>query len=364
MTIEQICEAFEFKGKFTHCERLSNGIINSSFKVFCDDNGNIREYVVQKINKAVFRRPDRIMDNIIAVTEFLKKKAIQEGKDPERCTLSCCGTTKDGKSYFIDDSGDYWRSYLFIGNSVVYNDSNDLSVIEQVGKAFGEFQSHLIDFDAEVLYVSIPNFHNTSIRYDRFYEALEVDACDRGKYAKPEIEELRRHEEKACKLSIMAKNNILPMRVTHNDTKSNNVIFDSDGKNAIAVIDLDTIMPGLVAYDFGDAVRFICNDAAEDETDLRKVKLDLDKFRALTKGFLSATGHSLTRIEVDSLVYGVYSMTVELALRFLTDYLDGDRYFRIDYPGHNLDRARCQLKLADDILSKFDSLEKIINESI
>ena len=231
-----------------------------------------------------------------------------------------------------------------------------------MGKAIGDFNNELNDYDASSLYVSIPNFHNTKRRYDLFFEAVMVDAEDRVSKVKKEIEVCREHETLAIKLSLMAENNEIPLHVTHNDTKSNNVIFDRQEKKAIAVIDLDTVMPGLIAYDFGDAARFICSNAPEDELDLKKVTFNLDKFRALTKGFVGALKDRLSLVETDTLALGVYTMTVELAVRFLTDYLSGDTYFSTNYPGHNLDRAKCQLALAESIYSNLDKMQKIIRE--
>ncbi len=363
MTIEKICENFNIKGKLISCLPIDNGIINSSYKVCFEEDGNRKEYVVQKINKSVFRRPDRVMENIKKVTDYIRQKIERQGLKDEKFALTC-GETFDGKNYMIDDNGDYWRSYLFIGPSKVYNEANDLSIIEEIGKAFGEFQVYLTDFDASSLYSVIPNFHNTHARFSSFDEVVLIDAVDRVSSVNEEIIKLKSFENLASKLSIMAKSGEIPLRVTHNDTKSNNVLFDATGKKALTVIDLDTIMPGLVAYDFGDGARFICSNAKEDEIDLSKVTLNLDKFRAFSKGFLNAVGKMLTIEEVDSLVLGVYSMTVELAVRFLTDYLDGDNYFKIHYPGHNLDRARCQIRLAEDIYSKFDDLKDIIKEFI
>lgn len=363
MTIDQICDAFGIDGKVVRFEVIKNGIINNSYKVCCEEGGDCREYVVQRINKSVFKRPDRIMANIVGVTDFIRAKMIKEGRDPERYVLRYC-VTPDGKNYISDESGEYWRAYSFIKDSVVYNDAEDGEIIEQVGKAFGEFQMYLCDYDATKLYYSIPNFHNTARRFEAFYDAVRIDAADRVKEVGEEIEVIGKHEQLATKLSLMATNSQIPLRVTHNDTKCNNVVFDRNKKEALAVIDLDTVMPGLVAFDFGDAARFICSNAAEDEPDLKKVSFNLDKFRALAKGFVGTVGKRLTRLEVDTLALGVYSMTVELAVRFLTDYLNGDEYFKIDHPKHNLERARCQLHLARDIARHMDQLEAVVKEYI
>lgn len=361
MTIKEICEKFQIEGDYTACSQINNGIINRSYMVTYKNGGAERKYLVQCVNKTVFKRPDKIMQNIVGVTDFIRAKIVARGLDPERRVLHYAETA-DKKNFVCDENGDYWRLYDFIDDSVVYNEATDLEIIEQVGKAFGDFQNDLNDYDAASLYVSIPNFHNTRRRYDLFYEAVMVDAEDRVNKVRREIDACREHETLAVKLSLMAENNEIPLHVTHNDTKSNNVIFDKKEKKAIAVIDLDTVMPGLIAYDFGDAARFICSDAAEDELDLSKVSFNLDKFRALTKGFVGALKDRLTPIETDTLALGVYSMTVELAVRFLTDYLNGDVYFSTNYPGHNLDRAKCQLALAESIYGKLTKMREIIRE--
>lgn len=360
MTLREICESFNIGGKYLSCERINNGIINKSYMVVYEKDGEEAKYLVQCVNKSVFKRPDKIMKNIESVTEFIRAKMLKKGIDPERRVLRYAKTT-DGKNYVVDEDGNYWRAYGFI-DADVYNEAEDENVIEEVGKAFGEFQRWLIDYDASSLYVSIPNFHNTCRRYDAFYEAVMVDAEDRVDKVAAEIEACRAHETLACKLSLLAQNKEIPLHVTHNDTKSNNVIFDKETKKALAVIDLDTVMPGLIAYDFGDAARFICSNAAEDEPDLEKVSFNLDKYRALTKGFAGTLKGRLSNIEADTLSLGVYSMTVELAVRFLTDYINGDQYFTTHYPGHNLDRARCQLTLAADIYKKLEEMQKIVRQ--
>ncbi len=362
MTLREICEKFQIEGKYRSCEQINNGIINKSYMVVFDRGGEEEKYLVQRVNRSVFKRPDKIMANIDSVTEFIRAKMIKKGIDPDRRVLRYAKTA-EGKNFLVDEDGDYWRAYSFI-DADVYNEAEDENVIEEVGRAFGEFQRWLIDYDASSLYVSIPNFHNTRRRYDVFYEAVMVDAEDRVEKVAAEIGACRAHEVLACRLSRLAADKEIPLHVTHNDTKSNNVIFDKETKKALAVIDLDTVMPGLIAYDFGDAARFICSDAAEDEPDLDKVNFNLDKFRALTRGFAGTLKGRVSNIEADTLSLGVYTMTVELAVRFLTDYLNGDEYFSTSYPGHNLDRARCQLTLAADIYKKMDDMQEIVREYI
>ena len=360
MTIEQICTKLQIKGKYLRCEPLGNGIINNSYKVTYEDEGKKIDYLVQKINSVVFKRPDRIMQNIVGVTDYVREKIIKEGKDPARYVLNFA-KTKEGLSYVFDNN-EYWRAYLFIKDSTTYNETDDPVIIEQTGKAFGDFQVYLIDYDASKLYVSIPNFHNTERRYENFKEAVMLDAYDRVQFVGEEIEKLYKWEIFAKSLAKKARKGEIEVRVTHNDTKSNNVVFAKEKKEALAVIDLDTVMPGLVAYDFGDCARFICSNAKEDETELNKVSFNLTKFESLTKGFVGEVGHFLSEAEIESLAVGVYAMTVELAVRFLTDYLSGDVYFKTNYPGHNLDRARCQIKLAEDIYAKLPEIDRIVRK--
>ena len=242
--------------------------------------------------------------------------------------------------------------------------ADDLGIIEESGKAFGEFQTYLSDYEADALFIAIPHFHNTVNRYRIFKEAIKNDFADRKMGVESEINDFLAFEDLATQMYMMQKSGELKLRVTHNDTKSNNVLFDVNTHEHLAVIDLDTVMPGLCGFDFGDAIRFTANAAAEDEKDLDKVYLDMDKYRAFTKGFVGVVGKSLTEAEIDTLALGALTMTVECGMRFLTDYLDGDKYFGIKYPEHNLDRARCQLKLAKDMVSKLDEMKAIVKEYI
>jgi Ser/Thr protein kinase RdoA (MazF antagonist) len=241
---------------------------------------------------------------------------------------------------------------------------DDLSIIERVGKAFGVFHDCLEGFDTETLYISIPDFHNTPKRYKAFYDAIEKDVASRVGDVLDEIEQIKGFESKACLLQGYLDQGKIPLRVTHNDTKCNNVAFDKDSGEALAVLDLDTVMPGAVAYDFGDAIRFIANTVIEDDPDVEKVAVDLNKYEAFTKGFIGELKDDLTDFEKQTINLGVFTMTVELAVRFLTDYIMGDVYFKTKYPGHNLDRARNQIALAKDILQKYDQLQEILSKYI
>ena len=358
--IFDIAKKFNLASEPIAMQECKIGHINSTYFIDCE---NGEKFVLQHINTNIFKNPDILMDNIVGVTSHIRKKLEEEGKDPLRGTLKFyCSET--GLYYYKDEEGRCWRLYKYVDEVDCYQTADSPELLERVGKAFGHFQMQLADYDAGVLRETIPNFHNTPDRLNNFKIALEKDTAGRASSIADEIKFVFDHSEVCSYIMDRIASGDLPLRVTHNDTKLNNILMDHETGEPVCIIDLDTIMPGLVAYDFGDAVRFICSNANEDEFDLSKVTLNLDKFRALTKGFLGAVGKMLTQVEVKSLVLGVYSMTVELAVRFLTDYLDGDAYFKVAYPGHNLDRARCQIKLAEDIYSKFDELEEIIKEFI
>ena len=364
MTIQEICESFDIGGKYVSCSEVSTGNINSTYHVNYFRDGMEKHYIVQRINKYVFTEPERVMDNIVCVTDYVRQNIIKKGLSTKRFVLRAFLTKEGHKPYLIDDHGDYWRVYRYIRNSRTYDQTDDLKIIERVGIAFGRFQDCLDGFDASKLFIPIKDFHNTPKRYEALEEAVRKDDYNRKRRMLKEIELLMEYKPKACRLQKYLDDGKLPLRVTHNDTKSNNVSFDITTNEPMAVLDLDTVMPGALAYDFGDAVRFIANTLVEDNPDYEKVALDLDKYEAFTKGFLSELYHSITPLEVETLNLGVFTMTVELAVRFLTDYLCGDKYFKTKYPGHNIDRTRNQLALARDILRKMDTLEAIISKYV
>ncbi len=357
--LEKICRKFLIEGDYLGYDELKDGIINKSFKVTFFRDGENKEYVLQKINKNVFKNPEKIMENIIGITKHIRAKIKSTGVSAKRDVLHYC-FTETGNSLYLDENGDYWRCYRFIDDSVVFNNSDDLTVIENVGRAFGSFQLNLSDYDASSLFESIPNFHNTKIRYEQFEEAIKNDKANVVNTLNEEIDFLRSVYNEATALITLNEKGKIPLRVTHNDTKCNNVCFDKSTLRSLAVLDLDTVMPGLAAYDFGDAIRFIANNSAEDEVDISKTYLDLNKFEAFAKGFVSEISDSLTVFEIKMLHLGVFAVTVELATRFLADYINGDEYFKICYPKHNLVRARCQIALAKDILKKQDVLKEIV----
>ena len=364
MTIHDICESFDIGGRYVSCTELSTGNINSTYHVKYVRDGENKDYIVQKINKNVFTNPEELMRSIVLVTDYVRQNVIKKGLSTKRFVLRAFLAKKDRKPFFIDENGDYWRVYRYIKNSITYDTVDDLTIIQRVGEAFGRFQDCLEGFDTSKLYISIPDFHNTPARYVAFEKAVKEDVCGRVKKVESQIEKLLGFKQKACLIQEYLDCGKIPMRVTHNDTKCNNVSFDMDTNQPLAVLDLDTVMPGAIAYDFGDAIRFIANTVIEDCPNLDDVAIDVDKYNAFAKGFLGQVSQNLQEFEKKTLNLGVFTMTVELAVRFLTDYINGDKYFKTRYPGHNLDRANNQIALAQDVLKKWDVLEEILQKYI
>ncbi len=363
MEILNVCRRFNIEGEFVKAKILTAGNINSTYKVTFHKDGKTESYIVQKINKNVFKKPEKVMENIIGISSHIIKKFENRNENCERTVLHYL-STKDNVCYFVDEQGDYWRCYKFISNSVTYDLTSDLFVIEEAGKAFGQFQKLLADYDASTLYESIPNFHNTKKRFEDFEDSVKLDVADRVCECKEEIKYLLDNKDLASSLVNDLEKGLLPLRVTHNDTKCNNVLFDEDTGKALAVIDLDTVMPGLVCYDYGDAIRSIAATCQEDEENLELVNVDLDKLSAFTKGFVLKVGKSLTEKEIESLSVGIIVITLELASRFLKDYLDGDVYFKVTKTKHNLIRAKCQIELAKKFQQNFNTIRQIIAENL
>ncbi len=351
MHIEKAAYAFQLEGSPVTCEEFGHGHINHTLKITTDTGA---EYVLQKINKYVFRDPIRLMNNVSAVTDFIRKKVA----DP-RLVLHFI-PTHTGLYYYRDRKGEFWRMYDFVGGFCLDTPESDEDFY-QSAVAFGRFQDLLSDFPAHTLYETIPEFHNTIDRYRQFKESVERDAVGRAKSARNEIHYLLKREQKVSTLQQMLEAKELPLRVTHNDTKLNNVLLDRQTRKSLCVLDLDTVMPGLSLYDYGDSIRFGAATAAEDEPDFDKMHLDLHLFKVYTKGFLEAAP-SLTDKEVELLPMGALTMTTELATRFLKDYLDGDLYFKTAYPEHNLIRARAQIALAIDMEQKWEDMNRIVAE--
>jgi len=322
-----------------------------------------KKYVLQKINRSIFKQPEVVMNNIVAVTDFIREQLRATGGDVERGALHAL-PADGGNAYYIDNEGEYWRVYDFITDATCYLSADSTDLFRKVGYAFGHFQSQLADFDASVLGETIPNFHNTAVRYQTFMRAVEADACGRAASVADDIRFVTERAEKCSYIVDRIAKGELPLRVTHNDTKLNNIMMDNTTGEGICILDLDTIMPGSVLYDFGDSIRFGASSAAEDETDLEKVYVREDMFRAYAEGFLKGLGGSLSEAEIRALPMGAYVITLETGIRFLTDYLEGDTYFRIHREGHNLDRARNQFKLVADMEEKMDRLNAIVAEFV
>ncbi len=356
MKILTILDNFDLSGKFVGLEVLKAGNINSTYLVRFADNGTESKYILQKINRYVFKNPPHLMKNVIDVTNHIRHK-LKNSKDKRQVLEFLPANT--GLSYVKDEKGEFWRIYKYIDNSVSYDNSDDMFIVEQAGVAFGKFQSMLNDFDTESLNETIKDFHNTKKRFNDLAMSAEVDAVDRKKFVKEELDYLLKRQNIADFYCDMIEANKIPVRVTHNDTKCNNVLFDKDTNKALTVIDLDTVMAGLIAYDFGDGSRSIASTSKEDEEDFSKVDFDLVKFEAFTKGFLSKTATTLTDIEAETLYMGPLVMTLELASRFLKDYLDGDLYFKCDNPIHNIIRCQNQIKLCKKIEEKLPQIKEI-----
>ena len=343
---------FPTDGVPVSCEQIKSGHINETYCITTDTG---TRYILQWINQYVFPNVNALMNNMSAISAFLARR------EKGRTAMIRYIDTSDGKSYYDDGQGGAWRIYRFVDHSICLQRPETPEDFYECARAFGHFQYALNEFPAEELEETIVNFHNTVDRYRQLREAVREDSEGRLSEVGPEIAYLLSREEKACRLHRMRENGELPVRATHNDTKIYNVLLDEHTRKAICVIDLDTVMPGLSAYDFGDAIRFGSSTAAEDETDLTKVALDEELFRIFTRGFLKACP-SLTEREKEVLPLGSFTMTLECGMRFLTDYLKGDKYFSIDYPTHNLDRARAQLALARSMEEKERTMELIVWE--
>ena len=343
---------FPTDGEPLRMEQIKSGHINETFLIETDTGA---KYILQGINQYVFPNVAAIMHNMSAITAHLRR--LGEG---ERAMIHYIDT-RDGAAWYDDGAGGAWRIYRFVDNSVCHQYAESAEDFYESARAFGSFQYALRDFPAEQLEETIANFHNTVDRYGQFRRAVEEDACGRLASVRPEVDFVLKREERACVLQHLREQGMLPVRATHNDTKINNVLLDADTGKAICVIDLDTVMPGLSAYDFGDAIRFGASTGTEDEKDLDKVNLDLGLFRTFTRGWLESCP-SLTDAEIDMLPQGAYTMTLECGLRFLADYLAGDKYFSTEREGQNLDRARTQFKLVRDMEAHWDEMRAIVEE--
>ena len=354
--MREIAEQFMISGVIEDIRSYGNGHINDTYLVTMEDGTH---YILQRMNTDIFSSPDELMENVCNVTSYLKKKIIANGGDPMRETISVI-QTKEDKPYLTLSGGQYYRMYTFIEDATCYDLVENAEDFYQSALAFGRFQSLLSDYPAETLHETIPDFHNTVKRFDTFVQAVEADSCNRAQYAKAEIQFVLDHETDMHVLCDMRTKGELPLRVTHNDTKLNNIMIDNATRKGICVIDLDTVMPGLSLYDFGDSIRFGASTAEEDEMDLAKVEMDLKLYEVYVKGYLAGCNNSLTDAECRMLPMGAKTMTLECGMRFLTDYLQGDTYFKIHRENHNLDRCRTQFTLVADMERKWQQMEAIV----
>lgn len=349
---------YRLPGRVVDCQPYGNGHINDTFFLQTLVGEAPADYILQRINTDIFRRPDQLMANITAVTEHLAARIRMRGGDPARETLTVIPTAK-GEAYAVTPGG-CWRLYLFVTDSVTHETAERPVQLESAGRTFGAFVMDLADFPAATLHETIPLFHHTPDRLRQFREAVAEDVLGRGANVRAEIEGVLAFADETSCLTDRLTAGRLPLRVTHNDTKLNNILFDAATDTGLCVIDLDTVMPGLLAYDFGDAIRVGANLTEESDPDISHVGVSMERFTAFAKGLLDALGDTLTDEEAGSLVTGAKLMTWEVASRFLADYLRGDTYFKIHYPTQNLDRARNQLALVRDIHRHQDELEGVI----
>ncbi|WP_020614198.1 phosphotransferase enzyme family protein [Sediminispirochaeta bajacaliforniensis] len=358
--LANVCANFRILGDFVEAHSYGNGHINDTYAVSVDQAGRPLRYILQRINSHVFHEPIKLMENVHRICVESQKRLQEVGRpDASRRSLTTV-LSRDGKAYSCDDEGEIWRLYLFIEGAVGYDIVENRDQAYQAAKAFGAFQQLLTELPGKRLHETIKDFHNTPSRFRRFEELLQEDPLKRKDSAAGEIDFYRSFADQVSRLTDLNASGRIPERVTHNDTKLNNVLIDTQTNEAVCVIDLDTAMPGLAPYDFGDLVRTSTSPAAEDERDLSKVCLIPELFKAITQGYLETTYGFLLPEERSNLFFGAKLMTYEVGLRFLTDYLEGDRYFKISSPDHNLVRCRTQMKLVQSMQEQSHLLEEIV----
>lgn len=360
--IREIANRFAVRGDFLGVDQIESGHINSTYCVsFRRRNGATRRVIIQSINSHVFPRPHEVMANVEKVTQHINERVLRVRKDLGGQTLNLL-PTREGGFWFDDVDGTVWRCYNCIEGCVTYDVVENTRQAYEAARAFGAFQDLVSDLDASTIYETIPNFHHTRLRFERLMQAAAADSHGRLSSVRAELDFIRERENTVGILLDMAASGTIPSRVTHNDTKINNVMIDAQSDEAVCVIDLDTVMPGLSLYDFGDLVRSAVSPAAEDETDLSQVQMRMPVFEALVEGYLGAALGFLNDAEIDHLAHSGKLMTLEVGIRFLTDFLEGDVYFRTKRPGHNLDRCRTQLKLVEHIEAQQAAMESFVRK--
>ncbi len=359
MNWQALLDRFSLEGDLVSIEPYGSGHINDTYRVVLDKDGRLNRYILQCMNDDIFANPRELMENVINVTTFLQKKITEAGGDPKRETLNVI-LTKQGEAFTVDEAGDPWRMYRFIEDATSFDKVEKPEDFYQSAVAFGHFQNMLADYPAETLHETIPDFHNTPVRLETFKKAVAEDICGRAASVQEEIRFVLDRETDTHVLMDMLEKGELPLRVTHNDTKLNNIMIDNATGRGVCVIDLDTVMPGLALNDYGDSIRFGASTAAEDEKDLDKVSCDLKLFEVYTKGFIEGCAGRLTENEIRMLPMGAKMMTLECGIRFLTDYLQGDVYFKTHWEGQNLVRCRTQFKLVKDMEEKWEQMAAIV----
>ncbi len=357
--LSEVSRHFHLPGPLIDAEVYGSGHINDTYLARFQADGLAAPAILQRINHHVFKQPEKLMDNITRVTRYARQRILAAGGDPAREALTLIPTL-DGGSFHRTPAGEYWRAYEFISGAHTYDRTDDLRQAYTAARAFGNFQKLLASLPGGRLHETIPDFHHTRKRFTAFQAALEADAAGRVRGVQPEIDSILQREGDASVVVDLLERGELPERVTHNDTKLNNVLIDDRTGEGICVIDLDTMMPGSILYDFGDLVRMGAATAAEDEPDLSRVGFDLALFEALAQGYLDSAGDFLTSLEFELLTFAGRLITLEQAVRFLGDYLNGDVYYKIHHPGHNLDRARTQIKLVAEMERQQGAMETII----
>jgi len=359
-----VVPCFDMKGEVVEVIPFGSGHINDTLRVTCkEEDGSVNRYILQRMNHEIFKNPAQLMENVVHVTAFLRDQIQAAGGDVNRETLNVI-QTRDQANFMSDENGDYWRTYLCIENAVSYDLVESAEDFYKSAVAFGQFQRKLAEYPAATLYETIPNFHNTVDRFAKFKQALEEDICGRAKDVQEEIQFVLEREAFCHLICDALEKGELPLRVTHNDTKLNNVMFDDKTGEVLCVVDLDTVMPGSALYDYGDSIRFGATTGAEDEQNLELVNFDLELFEAFTKGYVEGCGGSLTEKEIRMMPVGAKMMTLECGMRFLTDHLQNDVYFKIHRENHNLDRCRTQFKLVADMEARWDEMAAVVEKYI
>lgn len=360
LQMEKLCSQFDAYGHFILGVPFGSGHINDTYQITYDQGGTRLHYTLQRINHNVFKRPDLLMDNMVRITRHIKKKIASQNKQLTKRTLELLHTKNGGKSYVQDEKGNYYRMYVFVEGAHAFDFIETPKQAYAAARAFGGFMLDLTDLPGERLYETIPDFHNTRARLEMFRQAVKDDVRGRAGALGREIDFVLSRSEDAEVFPRLLREGVVRECITHNDTKLNNVLIDDVSGKGICITDLDTVMPGLAHYDFGDMIRTGATSADEDETDLGKVGVRMDFYEAILSGFCRKAGSFLSNDELELLPFGGKLITYEIGVRFLTDYLNGDKYFKIHRPHHNLDRARNQFKLVEEIEKSFDVMQKML----